>query len=179
MEIVCAGYNFSYTHLWAGDSHGQITVWHIPEEGLWFAPAKSWRAHYYEAGSTQPEIQQSQSGPSSSATTSGVKNINSNSTTSQTSAIRAMSSTYRHMISIGDDGFIILTDLITFDEIKRLDVSTYCVEKQLFSEKCHPHIRRKLKSLHVQNELSGTLGRLVAVGTNLGDILIFSLGNYV
>lgn len=71
--VNCCGPNYQFTHLWAGDSTGQMTVWWVPDEGLEFIPARTWKSH---------------EGP-----------------------INAMQATWKHMISIADDGCIILHEL--------------------------------------------------------------------
>lgn len=43
--LLCTGYNYTHTNLWAGDSSGQITIWHIPDTGLDFIPAHTTKAH--------------------------------------------------------------------------------------------------------------------------------------
>lgn len=41
----CTGYDYTFTHLWAADATGQLTVWFVPEEGIEFLPAKTWKGH--------------------------------------------------------------------------------------------------------------------------------------
>lgn len=43
--LLCTGYNYCHSHLWAGDSTGQITIWSIPTIGLEFQPEKTWKCH--------------------------------------------------------------------------------------------------------------------------------------
>ena len=43
--LMCTGYNHSFTHLWAGDSAGQLTIWKVPDEGIFFEPVRSILAH--------------------------------------------------------------------------------------------------------------------------------------
>lgn len=43
--LICTSTHFPYSHLWAGDTSGQLTVWHVPEVGLGFMPAFTVKAH--------------------------------------------------------------------------------------------------------------------------------------
>ena len=160
-DVVCTGYDFVFSHLWAADSTGQITVWQVPYDGLGFLPVKAWYAHYFGRDPNLPSTGES------------VEEVESS---RSSCAVRAMASTYRHMVSVGDDGCICLFDLVSFDRIKRLNVNDYCIGKNLFSS---PQVARRLRSLHVWNNSTSSLGRLVAVGSSMGDIMVLSLGGYV
>ena len=50
-----------------------------------------------------------------------------------------------HMVTIGDDGQVLVTSLWKFARVKKFDINTQCLEDMLFTER--PNIRRKLKSL--------------------------------
>lgn len=43
--LICPNTYVPFSHLWAGDSSGQLTVWHVPEIGLGFMPAFTVKAH--------------------------------------------------------------------------------------------------------------------------------------
>jgi WD40 repeat protein len=43
--LICVDVSFPFSHLWAADSSGQLTVWHVPESGLGFIPAHTVKAH--------------------------------------------------------------------------------------------------------------------------------------
>ena len=43
--LLCVDTTFPFSHLWAGDTSGQLTVWHVPEHGLGFMPAFTVKAH--------------------------------------------------------------------------------------------------------------------------------------
>jgi hypothetical protein len=43
--LICVSTTFPFSHLWAGDTSGQITVWHVPQYGLGFIPAFTVKAH--------------------------------------------------------------------------------------------------------------------------------------
>lgn len=45
LGLICVDTAFPFSHLWAGDSTGQLTVWHIPQVGLGFMPAFTVKAH--------------------------------------------------------------------------------------------------------------------------------------
>jgi len=134
--LQCSGYSYSFTHLWAADSTGQLTVWFVPEYGLEFQPAKTWKAH---AGS-----------------------------------INAMASTWKHMITVGDDGMLLVYELDTLALIRRLDVQEWCIYRNLLTR---PDIPRRLKCLSIQEDQQE--GGMMAVGTNYGDVIVMSIGRYV
>mmetsp|Transcript_3604 Transcript_3604/g.5616 ORF Transcript_3604/g.5616 Transcript_3604/m.5616 type:complete len:595 (-) Transcript_3604:1566-3350(-) len=43
--LICVDIDFPFSHLWAADSSGQLTIWHVPETGLSFIPAHTVKAH--------------------------------------------------------------------------------------------------------------------------------------
>jgi hypothetical protein len=43
--LLCVDTTFPFSHLWAGDTSGQLTVWHVPATGLGFVPAFTVKAH--------------------------------------------------------------------------------------------------------------------------------------
>ena len=43
--LLCTDTYVPFSHLWAADSSGQLTVWHVPESGLGFLPAFTVKAH--------------------------------------------------------------------------------------------------------------------------------------
>ena len=132
--LKCAGPNYSFSHLWAGDSSGQITVWFVPDEGLDFVPAKTWRAH---------------------------KDV-----------INAMETTWKHMISVSDDGNITLHDLGTLLVARVIPVNIWCASIML-----RPEIPRKLKCMHIAENYEE--GGKMAVGSHYGEVMVIALGREV
>ena len=65
-------------------------------------------------------------------------------------------------------------ELESLARIRRLDVSEWCISRQLLSR---PDIPRRLKCISVQEDQEE--GGMVAVGTNYGDIIVFSIGRMV
>jgi hypothetical protein len=129
--IKCGGPNYSFSHLWAGDSIGQMTVWFVPDDGLDFVPAKTWRAH--------------------------------------NGCINAMETTWKHMISVADDGNITLHDLGTLLVVRIINVNVWCAN--IIAK---PDIPRKLKCMHiVENYEEG--GQMV-VGSHYGEVLVIATG---
>ena len=112
------------------------SVWFVPDYGLEFQPARTWKAHK--------------------------------------GAVNAIASTWRHMLSVGDDGVLMVYELESLARIRRLDVREWCVSRQLLSR---PDIPRRLKCISVQEDQEE--GGMVAVGTNYGDIVVFSIGRMV
>lgn len=82
--------------------------------------------------------------------------------------------TWRHMITIGDDGTVKLFDMLTFVRIRTIDVMSMCLERNLFVA---PNIHRRLKSASVYENYS--TGGYLAVGTSYGDVVMLPLGTTV
>ena len=59
--------------------------------------------------------------------------------------VNGMQTCTNHMVTIGDDGHVLVTSLWKFVRVKKFDINTQCLEDLLFTER--PNIRRKLKSL--------------------------------
>lgn len=57
-----------------------------------------------------------------------------------------------HMLTIGDDGHLLVTTLWKLNKIKYFDINHWCVQKNLYTEK--NHILRKLKSIAITTELA-------------------------
>jgi WD40 repeat protein len=132
--IKCCGPNYSFSHLWAGDSLGQMTVWFVPDDGLDFVPAKTWRAHR--------------------------------------GAINAMETTWKHMVSISDDGYITIHELGTLMCMREIYVNQWC--EQIIVK---PNIPRKLKCMHLVEDAE--VGGQLVIGTNYGDVCVCSLGRMI
>lgn len=88
--------------------------------------------------------------------------------------ITQLTNTWRHVISIGDDGNLILHDIISFARIRTINIMEWSTYKEIIS---NPHIHRKLKSIHLQENYD-TGGQMV-VGTSYGDVIFLSLGTTV
>jgi hypothetical protein len=58
------------------------------------------------------------------------------------------------MITIGDDGFTIITSLLKFSKIKSLNMNTICREKNLYTQM--KHVSRKLKCIAITTELAAS-----------------------
>lgn len=131
--LLCVEMSGVWSHLWAGDSTGQLTIWYVPEEGLGFMPAHTVKAHY--------------------------------------GAINNVVRTYKHAITISDDGFVIFFDLARFDRVRSIDIGFWSNYRQLIAR---PDIERRIKCTHLQEnyETGGTL----VLGTSYGEIVVLSLG---
>jgi hypothetical protein len=133
-SICCTGPNYTFTHLWAGDSTGQMTVWFVPEDGLEFIPAKTWKAHE--------------------------------------GSVRDMRSTWKHMLSIGDDGNLILHELGSLERQRSLNFNTWCEDIM-----ARPEIPRKLKCMSMIEDYEE--GGSMVVGSSYGDVFVITLGREV
>lgn len=134
--LLCTGPNYTFSHIWAGDSVGQLTIWSNPDEGLTFTACQTAKAHG--------------------------------------SAIRAISSTWKHAITIGDDGVILLMDLNRLTRIRTINFMEWALHKQLIG---NANIPRRLKALHIVEDAIN--GGSMVIGTSYGEIAVFPLGAYV
>lgn len=132
--ICCTGPNYALTHLWAGDTTGQCTVWFVPENGLEFVPAKTWRAHE--------------------------------------GAVRDMRSTWKHMLTISDDGCLMVHELGSLERQRSLNFNEWCTEIM-----ARPEIPRKLKCMSIVEDYEE--GGNMLVGTSYGDVFVISIGREV
>lgn len=89
-------------------------------------------------------------------------------------ALRCIESTWKHLITAGDDGIIIFHDLDTLERVRRLDITTAIYDKGFIS---NPHIKRRIKSMYVSEDFVN--GGSMCVGTSYGEILVMSIGMYV
>jgi hypothetical protein len=88
--------------------------------------------------------------------------------------INDMKKTWRHIITIGDDGYILLHDVLSFHKIRSVQIMEWSIDRNLLG---NAHIERKLKALHVEENYD-TGGQLV-IGTSYGDVIALSLGTTV
>ena len=132
----CTGYDYTFTHLWAADATGQLTVWFVPDYGIEFQPAKTWKGHK--------------------------------------GSVNALASTWKHMVTVGDDGILLLYELDTLVLVRRLDVQEWCNFRNLLPR---PDIPRRMKSICIQEDQES--GGMMVLGTNYGDVIVMSIGRYV
>jgi hypothetical protein len=66
-------------------------------------------------------------------------------------SINGMVKTNLHVITIGDDGYVVITTLNKFSKIKRLNINTFCVERNIYIGD-DSYILRKLKCLAVTTD---------------------------
>ena len=89
-------------------------------------------------------------------------------------AITTMASTWRHIITAGDDGFVLLWDIENMVRVRSIHVQQWCIERGLMER---PDIPRRLKCMAVKEDHN--LGGLLVVGTSYGEVVIMSIGVYV
>lgn len=100
-------------------------------------------------------------------------------------AINDLQKTWRHVISIGDDGLVILHDVIAFYKVRTVDIMHYCLYYNLLdyaTEKMsHGHstaqIKRRIKCCYIRENYE--VGGQLALGTNYGEVVLLSLGTTV
>lgn len=89
-------------------------------------------------------------------------------------SVRGLASTYRHMVTIGDDGKLVLYNLDTFDKIRSLDILEWCNYRNLVE---YSTIPRKLTCISIQEDEVN--GGLMVVGTSFGEIIVMSIGTCI
>ncbi len=89
-------------------------------------------------------------------------------------SINQLVNTWRHIISIGDDGVVILHDVISFAKVRSVNLMEWCGYQNLL---VNPHISRKLKSAHLQENYEH--GGQLVIGSSYGDIIALSLGTTI
>ena len=62
-------------------------------------------------------------------------------------SINGMCIANNHVITIGDDSIVLLTNINNQDPVKKLDINQYCLSRQLYKNRFK--INRKLKSIHL------------------------------
>lgn len=88
-------------------------------------------------------------------------------------SINALKSTWKHAISGGDDGFVMIHDLVSHDRIRALDLTFVAVDYGLIPRS--NNITRRIKTMSIINCTPGSQGS-VLVGCNTGEIFVFPLG---
>eukprot|EP00596_Hydrurales_sp_CCMP1899_P005277 CAMPEP_0119045680 /NCGR_PEP_ID=MMETSP1177-20130426/41893_1 /TAXON_ID=2985 /ORGANISM="Ochromonas sp, Strain CCMP1899" /LENGTH=688 /DNA_ID=CAMNT_0007017891 /DNA_START=173 /DNA_END=2239 /DNA_ORIENTATION=- len=89
-------------------------------------------------------------------------------------SINGMVKTNLHMITIGDDGYVVITTLNKFSKIKRLNINTLCVERNIFIED-NRYILRKLKCVAVTTDQLPTVdGEMLSTA----EKILISTGSY-
>ena len=83
----------------------------------------------------------------------------------------AFVSTFKHLISAGDDGILAFIDLEGLYVVRRLNVQEEAVRRGL---SMRPDVPRRLKCIFLIEDPDN--GGTVVVGTNYGDIYLISIG---
>jgi hypothetical protein len=99
-----------------------------------------------------------------------------------------MKSTYRNMITAGDDGRVVIHDLGRFVKVRSIDILEWSLHRSLIEPRqgvlyyermslSDDEIPRRLKCLDIhENE---EYGGLLCVGTSFGEIVLMSIGTYM
>jgi len=75
------------------------------------------------------------------------------------------------MISIGDDGILLMTDLSNFLKIRSINILQWCNYRELLP---FPTLYRRIKCIDVVENVHE--GGTIALGTNYGEILVMRIG---
>lgn len=135
-SVLCTGPYYVLSHLYAGDSTGQLCVWEVPFDGIDYRPIVNLKAHK--------------------------------------GAINALGTTFKHLLSCGDDGILLFVDLESCNIVRRMDLLGEAVKRGLAPR---PDVIRRLKSIFIREDADE--GGTVAVGTSYGDIFLVSIGTNV
>jgi len=134
--VLCTGLHGGFSHIWAADSVGQISVWKNTKKGLDFKALLYWRAH--------------------------------------NTCINDMVATAKHIITISDDGYCIIHDIVRFVSVRCIHMVTWCLEKELVDK---PQIPRRLKCMHIDEDNEN--GGLMLIGTSYGEVMISAIGTTI
>ncbi len=85
-----------------------------------------------------------------------------------------MRATFRHMISVSDDGVLLVTDLSNFLKIRSINILEWCNYRQLLPI---PTLYRRIKCIDVVENAHE--GGTIAIGTNYGEIIVMAIGTSV
>jgi hypothetical protein len=135
-SVLCTGVNHSFSHIWAADSAGQLSVWENPVlSGINFKPIAYWVAHG--------------------------------------GGINDMAATRYHLITIADDGYLIVHDMVRMVPLRTMHFVTWALDKGLIS---NPDIHRRLKCLQITESTDGVTSGTMVIGTNYGEVVACSIG---
>lgn len=87
-----------------------------------------------------------------------------------------MKSTYKHLITIGEDGLIVFHDLVSFNRIRTINFLDWAIHKQLIADGSEGIPRGLTCMSLVENFETG--GSLV-VGTSYGELSVIGIGTHV
>jgi hypothetical protein len=87
-----------------------------------------------------------------------------------------MKATYKHLITIGEDGVLVFHDLQSFDRIRRLNFMEWVLHKELVTDGSGEIPRALTCMALVENfETGGTL----VLGTSFGELSVIGIGTHV
>lgn len=87
-----------------------------------------------------------------------------------------MKSTYKHLITIGEDGLIVFHDLVSLNRIRTINFLEWIIHKQLITDGSEGIPRGLTCMSLVENfETGGTL----VVGTSYGELSVIGIGTHV
>lgn len=85
--------------------------------------------------------------------------------------VNKITNTSNHLITLGDDGFILFFTLESLTKMKSLDVMKWAIKEGIGEA---PHVKRKIKSVEIENDEEN--GGTMVVGTSYGDLFIMYTG---
>ncbi len=91
-----------------------------------------------------------------------------------TGAITGLVTTWRHVITCGDDGFVLLWDNTNLVRVRSIQIQEWCTLRGLMDR---TDIPRRIKCIAVKEDHN--LGGLLVVGTSYGEVVMMSIGVYV
>lgn len=88
--------------------------------------------------------------------------------------ITDMMNTWKHCITISDDGNLLLTDLASLRKVRTLNIQEWALRRGILEA---PEIKRTLKCSCVREDFDK--GGTIVIGTSYGEIVICSIGTCV
>lgn len=142
-----------YSLLWAGDTAGYITVWRVDAFEVRVLPSPP----YYSSAGRRCCCRETRlrgcvflfshlSIPSflRTALPQGIDFVPTRSWQAHGAAINGMLTCEHHMVTISDDGYVLVSGLWKFAPVKRFDMTAACIEEGLLTTRSS--VRRRLKS---------------------------------
>lgn len=92
-------------------------------------------------------------------------------------AINDMVATARHLLTVSDDGYLVMHDIVTFASIRAIHVVQWTLDKGLITK---PEIPRRIKCIHVKEDPWGVAGGgTMLIGTNYGEVMVSAIGTTI
>lgn len=92
-------------------------------------------------------------------------------------SINDIVATSKHLLTVSDDGYLIIHDIRTFASIRTMHLLQWTLDKGLITK---PEIPRRLKCIQViEDPYNERGGGTMLIGTNYGEVMVSSIGTTI